>query len=124
MIAPGKIVTQDRDLYRVDGYLVAPEAVSAETNVPFELEMQCFNLRSWQKVVHADDSLCDPAEDPDDTFECGVVYCPTETTTWTVAEVRNDSDEEFCLDFGVDLDSFHVTSLDDYKNAGVYTDLC
>ena len=124
MIAPGKIVTQDRDLYRVDGYLVAPEAIPAETNVPFELEMQCFNLRSWQKVVHADDSLCDPAEDPDDTFECGVVYCPLETTDWVVAEVRNDSDEEFCLDFGVDLDSFHVTSLDDYKNAGVYTDLC
>ena len=72
MIAPGKIVTQDRDLYRVDGYLVAPEVIPADTNVPFELEMQCFNLRSWQKVVHADDSLCDPAEDPDDTFNAGL----------------------------------------------------
>ena len=47
MIAPGKIVTQDRDLYRVDGYLMDPDAIPADTSVPFELEMKCFDLRAW-----------------------------------------------------------------------------
>ena len=46
-IAPGKIVTQNRDLYRVDGYLMDPGAIPADTNVPFELEMKCFDLKAW-----------------------------------------------------------------------------
>lgn len=46
-IAPGKIVTQNRDLYRVDGYLMDPGAIPPDTNVPFELEMKCFNLKAW-----------------------------------------------------------------------------
>jgi hypothetical protein len=50
-IAPGKIVTQDADLYRVDGYLMAPGAIPPETDVPFELEMQCFELLKWYEVV-------------------------------------------------------------------------
>ena len=29
-IAPGQIVTQDRDLYRVDGYLMDPDAIPAD----------------------------------------------------------------------------------------------
>ena len=46
-VAPGRIVTQDRDLYRVDGYLMAPESIPPDTAVPFELEMQCFELKRW-----------------------------------------------------------------------------
>ena len=44
-IAPGKIVTQEAPLYRVDGWLMDPDAIPPETDVPFELEMKCFNLR-------------------------------------------------------------------------------
>ena len=46
-IAPGRIVTQDRDRYRVDGYLMDPAAIPADTSVPFELEMKCFELPAW-----------------------------------------------------------------------------
>jgi hypothetical protein len=49
-IAPGKIVTQARDLYRVDGYLMSPTSIPEDTSVPFELEMQCFDLRAWHKL--------------------------------------------------------------------------
>ena len=50
-IAPGKIVTQKRDLYRVDGYLMNPGAIPEDPDVPFELEMECFELPSWYDVV-------------------------------------------------------------------------
>jgi hypothetical protein len=50
-IAPGRIVTQDRDRYRVDGYLMDPPAIPADTDVPFDLEMQCFELLKWYEVV-------------------------------------------------------------------------
>ena len=88
MIAPGKIVTQDRDLYRVDGFLMDGTAIPPDTDVPFELEMKCFELRRWQHVVHADDSSCTPAPPPPRPpllgrprppiaipYECGDVYC-------------------------------------------------
>ena len=51
-IAPGKIVTQNRDLYRVDGWLMDPGAIPADTNVPFELEMKCYQPTAWQETVH------------------------------------------------------------------------
>ena len=51
-IAPGKIVTQDRDLNRVDGWLMDPGAIPADTNVPFELEMKCYEPTAWQQTVH------------------------------------------------------------------------
>ena len=53
-IAPGKIVTQDRDLYRVDGWLMTPELIPPDTNVPFELEMKCYKPRDWQTTLHQD----------------------------------------------------------------------
>ena len=49
--APGRIVTQDRDRYRVDGYLMDPTAIPPETLVPFELEMQCFKLPPWYDLL-------------------------------------------------------------------------
>ena len=49
-IAPGKIVTQQRDLYRVDGYLMDPDNIPEDTSVPFELEMKCFDLRAWHET--------------------------------------------------------------------------
>ena len=45
------ITTQDRDLYRVDGYLMKPEAIPPDIEVPFELEMQCFYTSDWQKLI-------------------------------------------------------------------------
>ncbi|MDG2271699.1 MAG: hypothetical protein P8L39_05315 [Halioglobus sp.] len=54
-IAPGRIVTQARDLYRVDGYLMAPDAIPEDTSVPFELEMTCFNLRAWHELPETPD---------------------------------------------------------------------
>jgi hypothetical protein len=54
-IAPGRIVTQDRDLYRVDGYLMDPDGIPADTSVPFELEMKCFNLRAWHELPETPD---------------------------------------------------------------------
>ena len=49
-IAPGHIVTQERELYRVDGYLVDPGAIPPETLVPFELEMQCYKQPAWHHL--------------------------------------------------------------------------
>jgi len=46
-IAPGKIVTQARDLYRVDGYLMDPTQIPPETPVPFELDMSCYEITDW-----------------------------------------------------------------------------
>jgi hypothetical protein len=50
-IAPGQIVTQQRDRYRVDGYLMNPTAIPEDTQVPFELDMQCFELPAWYEIV-------------------------------------------------------------------------
>ena len=49
-IAPGRIVTQDRDRYRVDGYLMDPDSIPEDTSVPFELEMKCFDLQTWHEL--------------------------------------------------------------------------
>ena len=54
-IAPGKIVTQDAALYRVDGYLMDPDAIPEDTSVPFELEMKCFDLRAWHELSEVPD---------------------------------------------------------------------
>ncbi len=56
-IAPGKIVTQDRDLYRVDGYLMSPAGIPPDSSVPFELEMQCFDLRAWHELPEVPDCV-------------------------------------------------------------------
>ena len=50
MIAPGKIVTQDAAPYRVDGYLMDPDAIPEDVDVPFELDMVCFDMRAWQEL--------------------------------------------------------------------------
>jgi len=49
-IAPGRIVTQERDRYRVDGYLMDPDTIPEDTSVPFELEMKCFSLSAWHQL--------------------------------------------------------------------------
>ena len=49
-MGPGKIVTQDRDLYRVDGWLMDPGAIPPDSDVPLELEMKCFNLKAWLEL--------------------------------------------------------------------------
>jgi hypothetical protein len=51
---PGKIVTQDAPLYQVDGWLMDPDAIPPETNVPFEHEMKCFELPNWHEIVVTD----------------------------------------------------------------------
>ena len=56
-IAPGRIVTQERDRYRVDGYLMAPETIPPDTSVPFELEMQCFDLKAWYALPESPDCI-------------------------------------------------------------------
>ena len=50
-VAPGRIVTQERDRYRVDGYLMNPTAIPADISVPFELEMQCYKLPPWYDLL-------------------------------------------------------------------------
>jgi len=137
-IAPGRIVTQDRDRYRVDGYLMDGSAIPADTAVPFELDMQCFNLRAWQLVVHDDGSDCDPPAPPPrppllgrpkppiaQPFECGDVYCYLqEQTDFVVGEVRNFRDEEWCLNPLIPKVTYEQQSTVDYENAGVYDDDC
>lgn len=54
----GRIVTQDRDFYRVDGYLMDPTAIPPDTAVPFELEMECFDLIAWQEVARGTEHEC------------------------------------------------------------------
>ena len=54
-IAPGKIVTQEAALYRVDGYLMHPDDIPEDTSVPFELEMKCFDLRAWHGLPEVPD---------------------------------------------------------------------
>lgn len=137
-IAPGKIVTQDRDLYRVDGFLMDGTAIPPDTDVPFELEMQCFKLRAWQQVVHADDSDCVPAPPPPrppllgkprppivNPYECGAVYCyPQEQTTLDPSKVYNFRGDEWCENPLIPKVTYEAQSTNDYENAGVYIDLC
>ena len=54
-IAPGKIVTQEAPLYRVDGWLMDTDAIPPETDVPFELEMKCFVLQNWYALPESPD---------------------------------------------------------------------
>ena len=138
-IAPGQIVTQERDRYRVDGFLMDGSQIPADTSVPFDLEMQCFDLRAWQLVVHDDGSDCDPPEPPPrppllqgrpkppivQPYECGDVYCyPQEQTDFVVGEVRNFRDDEWCLNPLIPKTTYKQQSTSDYENAGVDTDFC
>jgi len=133
----GRIVTQDRDFYRVDGYLMDGTAIPADTAVPFELEMECFNLQAWQEVVHDNGSDCTPPAPPPRPplllgprppiiipIECGALTCSIETTTWTIGEVTNIASQEWCRNPLVDRATFEQQSTNDYENAGVWADLC
>ena len=121
-IAPGRIVTQDRDRYRVDGYLMDPAAIPADTSVPFELEMKCFQLTAWYDLPAAD-VICDDRPTTPGGWYCGVIDCDPDDSTWNPAEVSNYLNQEICQN-GVDLTTFEQQSTIDYKNAGVDTDLC
>ena len=136
-IAPGKIVTQERDRYRVDGFLMDGSQIPADTSVPFDLDMQCFNLRAWQQVVHADDSNCTPAPPPPRPpllgnprppiiipIECGAVTCALEQTDFNIGKVYNSSGDEWCENPLVPKDTYKQQSTVDYDNAGVDTDVC
>ena len=137
-IAPGKIVTQDRDLYRVDGYLMDGTTIPPDTNVPFDLEMQCFELCRWQHVIHADDSNCVPAPRPPRPpllgrprppiafpHECGDVYCyPGEITSFNPGKVYNFRGDEWCENPLIPRVTYQAQSTNDYENAGVWVDVC
>ena len=71
-IAPGQIVTQERDLYRVDGWLVAPEAIPPTTLVPFELEMVCFKQPAWHDLKGP--FICTSSSTSSSTFSSCVDY--------------------------------------------------
>ena len=123
-IAPGKIVTQQRDLYRVDGYLMDTAAIPSDTAVPFELEMECFRLPPWYELPAANaPGLCE-SQTPGGWI-CGDLQCALDVSTWTLGEVFNYLGDEFCETIGtVDQETFEPQSTVDYNNAGIWVDLC
>jgi hypothetical protein len=122
---PGRIVTQERDFYRVDGYLMDTTQIPPDVDVPFELEMLCYDLRSWQKVVHNDASTCEPPIVPPEGWECGDLVCGIPAPTdWVMSEVFNYLGDEFCDDPDVPRETFEPQSTVDYENSGVFYGLC
>ena len=110
-IAPGRIVTQDRDRYRVDGYLMHPEAIPADTAVPFELEMQCFSLPNWQNFW---ESYCCECDD----YESSALTCAPGTGDYDNADGQdNDTNDSICNHSP--LFEFPVAGTDPYENADV-----
>lgn len=108
-IAPGRIVTQERDRYRVDGYLMAPEAIPPDTEVPFELEMQCYKLPAWYGLYPND---CCPS------YENNSLTCQPGTGDYDNADGQdNDTDDSICNH--PPLYEFPVAGTDPYENADV-----
>ena len=129
-------VVEDAELYRVDGYLAGEYVPPSATN---EHTMVCWVPANYQEVMHGNDSDCTPAAPPPrpplllgqpkppivQPYECGDVYCyPQEQTTFTIGEVRNDADDEWCLNPLVPKATYEQTSTVDYENAGVDVDEC
>ena len=48
----------DRDLYRVDGFLMEEFTPIGQGLPPYEHEMVCFSLPKWQEVVTAGATRC------------------------------------------------------------------
>ena len=124
-MAPGRIVTQERDRYRVDGYLMDTTAIPPETAVPFELEMKCYKLTAWYDLPAANaPNLCKKDKTPGG-WNCGDLQCIEDLSTWELGEVFNYLGDEFCDTIGtVDPVTFEQQSNIDYQNAGVWVDLC
>ena len=120
----GRIVTQDRDLYRVDGYLMDIDCIPSDTLVPFELEMKCFELPVWHDLSTINAPLKDCTSTTPGGWYCGVIDCDPDNSTWNPAEVFNYLNQEICQN-GVDLTTFEQQSIAEYENAGVtVTDEC
>jgi hypothetical protein len=133
---PNMDIVEDASLYRVDGYLQGDYVPPSETN---EHEMQCFDVRSWQLVVHDDGSDCDPAEPPPrpplllgrprppivEPIECGDVYCyPGETSDFNFAKIYNFRNDEWCENPLVPKITYEPQSTEDYENAGAFDEDC
>ena len=111
-VAPGRIVTQDRDLYRVDGYLMAPESIPPDTSVPFELEMQCFELKRWYALPES--IPCDICNNYDNSS----LTCVPGTGDYDNADVQdNDTNDSICNH--APAYDFPVAGTDPYENADV-----
>ena len=82
-IAPGRIVTQERDSYRVDGYLMDPGAIPADTSVPFELEMKCFSTPAWHGLKKVPPCKC-----PE--YENGAWTCTPGTGDYNNADIQDE----------------------------------
>ena len=102
----GRIVTQNRDLYRVDGYLMAPDSIPPDTSVPFELEMQCFELKRWYDLP---ESLpCVECIDYDE----GWLMCVPGTEEYDNRDVQdNNTSVSICTDPNV------IVGRNEYENA-------
>ena len=109
-IAPGRIVTQERDRYRVDGYLMAPETIPPDTLVPFELEMQCYELQRWYAL---------PKSPPCCTnYNNSGLACVPGTGDYNNADGQdNDTDDSIC-NHAPEYD-FPAAGTDPYENADV-----
>ena len=107
-IAPGRIVTQKRDLYRVDGYLMDRDSIPEDTSVPFELEMKCFDLRAWHELPKRGPCLPPPLTDEeceeqraallawltDCRFGCDSPYCLKQCLN--IFQAKLDELQELC----------------------------
>ena len=111
-IAPGHIVTQERELYRVDGYLVDPGAIPAETLVPFELEMQCYKQPDWHHLKKVP-----PCLDCDDYQNSGW-GCVPGTGDYNNADSQDEETDVSICSSWPEYD-FPVAGVDDYENADV-----
>ena len=105
-IAPGQIVTQNRDSYRVDGYLMSPASIPPDTAVPFELEMQCFELQRWYDL--AESIPCVECID----YGEGWLMCVPGTGEYDNRDIQdNDTSVSICTDPNVTM------GRNEYENA-------
>ena len=110
-IAPGKIVTQDAALYRVDGWLMDPEAIPPESDVPLELEMKCFQLQRWYDLPESP-----PCDDKCDNYDNSGLTCVPGAGDYDNADGQdNDTNDSVCNH--PPLYDFPVAGTDPYENA-------
>ncbi len=104
-IAPGQIVTQDRDEYQVDGFLMYPDLIPPESQVPFEIEMQCFEISDWYQLPGKPNCI---------DYDEGWLMCVPGTDEYNNRDIQdNNTGISICTDPNV------IVGRNEYNNAFV-----
>ena len=88
---------------------MAPAAIPPDITVPFELEMQCFKLPSWQEVIGATSSCCN-------SFENAGWQCVPGSGEYANADIQDSATADSICNYAPDY-AFPVAANLEYDNA-------